>query len=483
MIKIKNICCIGAGYVGGPTMSVIADRCPEIKINVVDINQDRINSWNNNNLDKLPIYEPGLSSIVSRCRGVNLFFSTNIEENIACADMVFISVNTPTKKQGLGAGQASDLKWVEKCARQVAEFANGHTIVIEKSTLPVKTAEVIKKILEASYSELENNQKKTFDILSNPEFLAEGTAIKDLEEPDRVLIGGENEEAIIALSNIYNRWVAEEKILHTNIWSSELAKISANAFLAQRISSINSIGALCEQTGANVSEVSRAIGSDRRIGSKFLEPGPGFGGSCFKKDILNLVYLSKYFGLPEVANYWESVVSLNEWNQSRVSKLIVKKLFGTITSKKICILGFAFKANTNDTRESSAIKICKDLLEEGAILHIHDPKVNSKQISQDLDSIDKKKESTSIKDSNNQEGNWIYEDNIYKAAHGTDAIVILTEWEEYSNINWDKIAKSMRKPSWIFDSRSILNGAEIRRFGLNFWKIGNGSINEIQKFN
>ena len=286
------------------------------------------------------------------------------------------------------------------------------------------------------------------------------------------------------MSNIYNEWVSEDKILHTNIWSSELAKITANAFLAQRISSINSIGALCEQTGANVSEVSRAIGSDRRIGSKFLDPGPGFGGSCFKKDILNLVYLSTYFGLPEVANYWESVVTLNDWNQSRISKIIVKKLFGTITSKKICILGFAFKANTNDTRESSAIKICKDLLEEGAILHIHDPKVNSKQIELDL-----KIKGSDIKyyglstDSYIKDENWFYSDNIYEAAKGSDAIVILTEWEEYSIIDWEEIAKLMRKPSWIFDSRSILNGKDIKRFGLNLWKIGNGSNNAIRNFN
>ena len=482
-IKIKNICCIGAGYVGGPTMSVIADKCPKLTVNVVDINKDRINSWNKENLEELPIFEPGLSSIIKKCRGRNLFFSTKIKEKISFADIVFISVNTPTKKKGLGAGQASDLKWVEACARQVAEFSNNHTIVVEKSTLPVKTAEVIKEILEESQISLKGEQKKSFDVLSNPEFLAEGTAIKDLEEPDRVLIGGENEEAILALSNIYKEWVPEDKILHTNIWSSELAKITANAFLAQRISSINSIGALCESTGANVSEVSRAIGSDRRIGSKFLDAGPGFGGSCFKKDILNLVYLSTYFGLPEVANYWKGVVTLNDWHQRRISKLIVKKLFGTITSKKICILGFAFKANTNDTRESSAINICKDLLEEGAILHIHDPKVNSKQIEKDLSMKAKDIKDGSVKVSTSQEGCWFYSDNIYDASTEADAIVVLTEWEEYSNINWERISKLMRKPSWIFDSRSILNSKEIKNFGLNFWKIGNGSNNEINKFN
>ncbi len=478
MIKVKNICCIGAGYVGGPTMSVIADRCPQIKVNVVDINKDRIKSWNSKNLEQLPIYEPGLSLIVSRRRGKNLFFSSNIESHIASADIVFISVNTPTKKKGLGAGQASNLKWVEKCARQVAQFSNGYTIVVEKSTLPVKTAEVIKEILAASQLSKEGKNKKSFDVLSNPEFLAEGTAIKDLEEPDRVLIGGENKDAILTLTSIYKEWVPEHKILHTNIWSSELAKITANAFLAQRISSINSIGALCEATGANVREVARAIGSDKRIGSKFLDSGPGFGGSCFKKDILNLVYLSSYFGLSEVANYWESVVQLNDWHQKRISKLIVKKLFGTITSKKICILGFAFKANTNDTRESSAIKICKDLLEEGAILFIHDPKVKESQIEYDLG---KKSINSSCAEINDSafDGNWSFSNTIYEAADGADAVVVLTEWEEYSTIDWKMISSKMRKPAWVFDSRSILIKEKIKQTGLNFWGVGDGENNNI----
>ena len=297
---------------------------------------------------------------IKKCRNKNLYFSSQVEKYISSADIVFISVNTPTKTKGIGAGKASDLKWVEACARQVAKYASGYTIVVEKSTLPVKTAEVIKTILEASPR---NEANVSFDVLSNPEFLAEGSAIKDLEMPDRVLIGGENPAAINSLSEIYKNWVPEKKILHTNIWSSELAKLTANAFLAQRVSSINSISAICEATGADVREVSRAIGSDSRIGSKFLDSGPGFGGSCFKKDILNLVYLCQYFGLPEVANFWEEVVTLNEWHQHRISKLIVKKLFGTISSKKIAILGFAFKANTNDTRESAAITICKDLID------------------------------------------------------------------------------------------------------------------------
>ena len=475
-IEIKNICCIGAGYVGGPTMSVIADKCPNINIEVVDKNPERIELWNSPNLELLPIYEPGLDKIISRCRNKNLTFSTKIKEKISCADMIFISVNTPTKTKGIGAGQASDLKWVEACAREVAMFATGHTIVVEKSTLPVKTAEVIKNILEASQPN-SNERKKTFDVLSNPEFLAEGSAIRDLEEPDRVLIGGESSDAIMALSNIYRNWVPKDKILHTNIWSSELSKITANAFLAQRISSINSISALCESTGADVREVSRAIGLDSRIGSKFLDSGPGFGGSCFKKDILNLVYLSRFFDLNEVADFWESVVKLNIWHQHRLSKLIIQNLFGTISGKKLCILGFAFKANTNDTRESAAIKICKDLLAEGAFLSIHDPKVNKEQIENDL-GIDSIKSSINYSERFNffnLEGKWVFENSIYKSIEKCDAVVLLTEWEEYKNINWGKVSKIMRKPSWVFDSRSILDKKEIINNGLFIWQIGDGS--------
>ena len=467
---IKNICCIGAGYVGGPTMSVIADKCPNIKINVVDKNTKRIELWNSSNLESLPIFEPGLDEIIERCRGKNLTFSTDIKEKISSADMIFISVNTPTKKKGIGAGQASDLKWVEACAREVAKFATGHTIVVEKSTLPVKTAEVIKTILKTSKS-----NSKSFEVLSNPEFLSEGTAIKDLEKPDRVLIGGESNDAIMALSNIYSSWVPKEKILHTNIWSSELSKLTANAFLAQRISSINSISALCESTGADVREVSRAIGLDSRIGSRFLNSGPGFGGSCFKKDILNLVYLAKFFGLQEVADFWVEVVKLNDWHQHRLSKLITQKLLGTISGKKICILGFAFKANTNDTRESASITICRDLLEEGAFLSINDPKVSKEQIELDL----KSKSLTSINYSEKTdffslEGQWSFEKDIYKSAHNSDAILILTEWENYLNIDWNKISENMRKPSWVFDARSILNPEEIINNDLHLWRIGDG---------
>ena len=448
--EIRNICCIGAGYVGGPTMALIADKCHDIQIDVVDLNNERISNWNNDDLNLLPIYEPGLAEIVGRCRGKNLHFSNLIEEKIGTADMVFISVNTPTKKKGIGAGKASDLKWVEACARQVARFSKGHTIVVEKSTLPVRTAEAIMAILEESNSfDLGGNKNSSFDVLSNPEFLSEGTAIKDLENPDRILIGGKNNEAIELLSEIYSNWVPKEKILKTNIWSSELAKLTANAFLAQRISSINSISALCEATGADIREVSRAIGSDTRIGSKFLDSGPGFGGSCFKKDILNLVYLAEYFGLSEIANFWEEVVHINSWNQHRIAKLIVKKLLGTVSGKKICILGFAFKSNTNDTRESASIMICKDLIDEGAILFINDPKVKPSQITLDLD----KKENYHLKNIKDQhdfyqfEGQWCFEENIYKCSEGADAIVVLTEWEEFSAINWEDISKKMRKPS------------------------------------
>ncbi len=464
-MHIRNICCIGGGYVGGPTMAVMALKCPDIQVNVVDINKDRIDNWNDKNLSKLPVYEPGLAEIVKKCRGKNLHFSTKIKEMIEIADMIFISVNTPTKTKGIGAGKASDLKWVENSAREVATFSKGHTIVIEKSTLPVRTAEVIQLILNSSQNQTNPDfENKSFDVLSNPEFLAEGTAIEDLLNPDRVLIGGDNPEAIKSLRNIYKKWVPDGKILETNIWSSELAKLTANAFLAQRISSINTIAALCESTGADVREVARAIGKDSRIGSKFLDSGPGFGGSCFKKDILNLVYLAEYFGLPEVANFWNSVVSINYWHQHRISKLIIKKLFGSLSGKKIGILGFAFKANTNDTRESSAIQICKDLLEEGALLTIHDPKVEKNKISKDLpeESFDP--------------NTWDVLDSVEKTLINTHAAVILTEWRDYSNLDWDRLAKKMIKPAWIFDTRSIADKNKVLDAGLNLWRIGDGSI-------
>jgi UDPglucose 6-dehydrogenase len=390
--------------------------------------------------------------------------------------MIFISVNTPTKTKGIGAGKASDLKWVEASARQVASFAKGHTIVVEKSTLPVRTAEVIKEILQSKQNSYNpEKDRPTFDVLSNPEFLAEGTAIYDLENPDRVLIGGEDKDAIESLTNIYKNWVPEENILQTNIWSSELAKLTANAFLAQRVSSINSIGALCEATGADVREVAKAIGFDSRIGSKFLDAGPGFGGSCFKKDILNLVYLSEYFGLKEVADFWDSVVTFNTWHQHRISRLITKKLFGTLSGKKIVVLGFAFKSNTNDTRESAAIQICKNLIEEGAALFIHDPKVSYEQISRDLNlkPLSLRNLEKTAKPENHG-GYWYTIDSLDNSFMGADAVLVLTEWVEYKKIDWVNVSSQMRKPSWLFDSRSIIEPAKLKNANINFWRIGDG---------
>ena len=447
-------------------MAVIADRCPELQVQVVDINQARIDAWNDQDLANLPVYEPGLDHVVERARGRNLSFSTDVAASIAAADMVFISVNTPTKTKGLGAGQASDLRWVEACARQVAHAATGHTIVVEKSTLPVRTAAAIKTILEAA-SEGEN--QRTFSVLSNPEFLAEGTAIRDLEAPDRVLIGGEDPASIEALAEIYAHWVPQQQILRTNLWSSELSKLTANAFLAQRISSINSIAAFCEASGADVREVARAIGTDSRIGPKFLNAGPGFGGSCFQKDILNLVYLCRHFGLPEVANYWESVVVLNNWQQHRIARLVVEKLFGTVTGKRLAILGFAFKANTNDTREAPAIRICRDLLEEGAQLAIHDPKVAAHQVARDLQQDAAPEVDTII-----ESGSWTESGSVEEAVTGADAVLVLTEWQEYRTLNWMALAGRMRKPSWVFDTRAITNPEQVREAGLSLWRVGDG---------
>ena len=444
-------------------MAVIADRCPQIHVTVVDLNQARIDAWNDDDLSRLPVYEPGLDAVVGRARGRNLTFSTEVEASIAAADMVFISVNTPTKTKGLGAGQASDLRWVEACARTVAEAATGHTIVVEKSTLPVRTAAAIQTILSAAQ---DAGSERSFSVLSNPEFLAEGTAIADLEAPDRVLIGGDDPEAINALAGIYGNWVATERILRTNLWSSELSKLTANAFLAQRISSINSIAAFCEASGADVREVARAIGTDSRIGSKFLSAGPGFGGSCFQKDILNLVYLCRHFGLPEVADYWESVVRLNTWQQHRIARLVVEKLFGTVTGKRLAVLGFAFKANTNDTREAPAIRVCADLLEEGAHLQIHDPKVDAAQMARDL-----KRDASEMPDSS---GSWCRSESVEAALAGADAVLIMTEWDQYRTLDWDALASRMRRPAWVFDARAVTESQQVRAAGLNLWKVGDG---------
>ena len=447
-------------------MAVIADRCPQVQVTVVDLNQARIDAWNDPDLSRLPVYEPGLDAVVGRARGRNLSFSTAVEAAIADADMVFISVNTPTKTKGLGAGQASDLRWVEACARTVAKAAQGHTIVVEKSTLPVRTAAVIKTILEAA---CDGEDQRTFSVLSNPEFLAEGTAIRDLEAPDRVLIGGDDSTSIDALAAIYAQWVPQQQILRTNLWSSELSKLTANAFLAQRISSINSIAAFCEASGADVREVARAIGTDSRIGPKFLNAGPGFGGSCFQKDILNLVYLCRHFGLPEVADYWESVVALNTWQQHRISRLVVQKLFGTVTGKRLAILGFAFKADTNDTREAPAIRICQDLLEEGAQLVIHDPKVKADQMARDLN-----QEPASQVDRLSGIGSWAEAGSVEDAVMGADAMLILTEWQHYRDLNWQALAAQMRKPAWVFDARAVADPAQIKAAGLSLWRVGDG---------
>ncbi len=382
--------------------------------------------------------------------------------------MIFISVNTPTKNKGLGAGYASDLKWVESSARQVAEFSQGHTIIVEKSTVPVKTAELIQEILKSSRSS--DEYKKTFSVLSSPEFLAEGTAIKDLENPDRVLVGGEDQDAMESLSNIYKNWIPKEKILNTNIWSSELSKLTANAFLAQRVSSINAISALCETTGAEIGEVVKAIGSDKRIGSKFLSPSPGFGGSCFKKDILNLVYLCRYYGLNDVANYWEQVMLINNWQKHRISSLIIQKLFGTVSNKKILILGFSFKPDTNDTRESPAIEISKDLIENGAELLINDPVVSKMQIEMELGLKE-------FENNNRNIGKWQFIADINKSADNADAIVVVTEWEDYKNLNWRKLSDLLRKPSWIFDTRGIIPISLLKELSSYYWQIGSPSIN------
>ena len=459
---IKKICCIGAGYVGGPTMSVIADKCPDIQVTVIDINVEKIRAWNESDLSKLPVFEPGLSDIIKRCRGKNLHFSSEIKENIADADMVFISVNTPTKTKGIGAGEAVDLKWIEASARQISKYAKGDTIIVEKSTLPIKTGETIKKILEADNSNDSNQNPRKFTVLSNPEFLAEGSAIKDLEKPDRVLIGGEDNLSINSLINIYSRWVSKNKIITTNLWSAELSKLISNAFLAQRISSINSITALCEITDSSIKEVSMAVGSDKRIGNLFLKAGPGFGGSCFKKDILNLVYICNYYGLNEVANYWRKVIEINDWQKDRIVKIIVKKLFGNLSEKTLTILGFSFKANTNDTRESPALDICKNLLNEGANIKIYDPKVSEERIM--LDFNEEISELNKVK--------WRKSSTILEACENSDAIIILTEWDEFRVLDWEKISSIMRKPSWIFDTRNISNLDKARNYGINIWSLG-----------
>lgn len=462
-MKIKNICCIGAGYVGGPTMAVIAHKCPDIKVTIVDINEQRIADWNDDDVSKLPVYEPGLDEIVLSARGKNLFFSTDVKKAIDEAEMIFISVNTPTKTYGVGKGMAADLKYIELCARQIAEVAKDDKIVVEKSTLPVRTAQAIKDILENT-----GNGVK-FQILSNPEFLAEGTAIDDLLHPDRVLIGGDTDEAgqkaIDALVDVYANWISRDKILTTNVWSSELSKLTANAFLAQRVSSINAMSELCEKTGADVNEVARAIGMDSRIGPKFLKSSVGFGGSCFQKDILNLVYIAKSYGLNEVADYWEQVIIMNDHQKKRFGTNIVKTLYNTVSGKKIAFLGWAFKKDTNDTRESAAIYVADDLLNEQANVAVYDPKVEGKTIYRDLNYLDTRSEEK------NKEGVTIYND-PYEVCKGAHAVAVLTEWDEFKTYDWQKIYDNMKKPAFIFDGRNILDGDVLKDIGFIFQGIG-----------
>ena len=462
-MKVKNICCIGAGYVGGPTMAVIADKCPDVCVEVVDLNQQRIAAWNDAELNNLPIYEPGLDAVVTRARGKNLFFTTAVNEAIAKADMIFISVNTPTKTYGKGKGMAADLKFVELCARQIAEVSTTDKIIVEKSTLPVRTAETIRTIVENT------GKGVNFQILSNPEFLAEGTAIEDLLHPDRVLIGGmqttAGKEAIEALVEIYAQWIPRERILTTNVWSSELSKLTANAFLAQRVSSINSISELCEVTGADVSELAKAIGTDSRIGPKFLKASVGFGGSCFQKDILNLVYIAKSYGLDNVADYWEQVIIMNDHQKKRFSDTIVKTLFNTVSGKKIAFLGWAFKKDTNDTRESAAIYVADHLLDEMANVVVYDPKVSAAKIYADLDYLATRKpeENTSLLTVSNDP---------YQAMNDAHAVAILTDWDEFATYDWEQIYKNMKKTAFIFDGRKILNKADLQEIGFEVFSLG-----------
>ncbi|XP_028753786.1 UDP-glucose 6-dehydrogenase 1-like [Neltuma alba] len=465
-----KICGIGAGYVGGPTMAVIALKCPSIEVTVVDISQSRISAWNS---DHLPIYEPGLQEVVQKCKGKNLFFSTDVGKHVSEADIIFVAVNTPTKSRGLGAGKAADLTYWESAARVIAEWSKSNKIVIEKSTVPVRTAEAIERILT------HNSNGVSFQILSNPEFLSEGTAIEDLLNPDRVLIGGrqtpEGQMAIQTLKGIYAHWVPEDKIITTNLWSSELSKLADNAFLAQRISSINAMSALCEATGAEVSEVSHALSKNSKIGSRFLNASVGFGGSCFQKDILNLVYIAESNGLAEVASYWKQVIQMNDYQKDRFVKRVVSSMFNTISGKKIAVLGFAFKKDTSDTRKTPAIDVCKGLMGDDACLSIYDPKVSEDQILRDLamDSVEwdhpvhlQRKISP-----NTMKQVRIVKD-AYEATKDAHGICVLTEWDEFKTLDYQRIFDNMQKPAFVFDGRSILNAGKLREIGFIVYSIG-----------
>jgi len=454
---------MGAGYVGGPTMAVIAANCPQIRVCVVDLNQKQIDAWNS---DELPIYEPGLPEVVKSCIGRNLFFSTDIDGEIEKADIVFISVNTPTKTKGIGAGRAANIKNCELCARQIAAVATTDKIVVEKSTVPVRTADAIRRVLKC------NDKGLNFQVLSNPEFLAEGTAITDLMKPDRVLIGGQQSpeglKAIATLVSVYTNWVPKERVLTTNLWSSELSKLVANAFLAQRVSSINSISALCEATGANVSEISRAVGMDDRIGKRFLQSSVGFGGSCFQKDILNLVYLCETFGLDECAEYWNQVIVMNDYQKKRFSAKMVSKMFNTVTGKKIALLGFAFKKDTGDVRETPSMFVARDLLNEQAKVHVYDPQVTREDMFIEMDyTCGINKENTP-----GLEEAITTSESAYAACDGSHALAVLTEWDEFKTLDFKKIYASMAKPAFVFDGRNILDHEGLREIGFEVYAIG-----------
>lgn len=461
-MPVTKICCIGAGYVGGPTCSVIASQCPHIKVTVVDISVRRIAQWNS---DKLPIYEPGLDKIVRKQRNVNLFFSTDVETAVREADLVFISVNTPTKTYGVGKNRAADLKYVENCARIIAQVSTSNKIVVEKSTVPVRAAESIQKILSANFK-----PNVRFQVLSNPEFLSEGSAVENLLNADRVLIGHEDSDdglqAFIQLSDVYLNWIPAAKILRTNTWSSELTKLAANAFLAQRISSINSMSVICEVTGADVSEVAKGIGLDSRIGPKFLQASVGFGGSCFQKDLLNLVYMCEYLKIPQVASYWQQVLDMNVYQKSRFSQKIVQSMFNTVTGKRLAMFGFAFKKDTSDTRESAAIHVAKTLLDEGARLNIYDPKVEPEQIINDLTHPSITGSPEAVIESIDMYSN------PYTAVKDTHAIILCTEWDEFTELNYERIYKAMIKPAFIFDGRKILNHHQLVSIGFHVHTIG-----------
>lgn len=450
-----KITCLGAGYVGGPTMAMIAAKCPDIEVTVVDPNEARIAAWNS---DNLPVYEPGLDEVVRSARGRNLHFRTDVEDAIRAGDIIFVCVGTPTKTYGIGAGRAADLRYIESAARTIAKVSEGSKIIVEKSTIPVRTAEAMLTILRA------NSHGADFQVLSNPEFLAEGTAIADLQKPDRILIGGERtkegEKAAATLVDIYARWIPRERIITTNLWSSELSKLVANAFLAQRISSINSISALCEVTGADVDEVAHAIGTDSRVGPKFLKASVGFGGSCFQKDILNLVYLCGHFGLPEVSAYWESVVRMNDWQKDRFTRQIVNTLFNTVSGKRIGILGFAFKKDTNDTRESAAISVVRGLLAENATVVVYDPKVPAGEIRRD------------VLGAGVDNPNLVIAASAGEAAQDAHALAVLTEWDEFKALDFAKIFTGMHKPAFVFDGRNILPRAALEKIGFRVFAIG-----------